>query len=263
MPANECIPYKEPGSAISGKCVGAVSGKRFVKIVAARTGGGGGVIAGNVSPSLSSDVFNLYQIGQCSVSGEPALGVSRHDQADGGVVGVHAAPGLILPVKSGADIAFGQLVQTDASGQAIPQAVQDAVAASLTFGTSTSTVRVVADQEGTEGNDLSMVFVDPGGVSATLAVSTVGGVITVTLGRASSAINSTAAAVIAALNADPTTAALVTADNGTTGQTTGAGLVTAHAQAPLTGGLDGPAGTALGMAMTTTTSGNDAEIKLF
>jgi len=111
MPVNESIAYKSPGSSITAKTTAAVTGKRFVKVTGNRTGGGGG--------GLSSDLANVYQVGLCTVSGEAAVGVSKYDAANGSLVGIHADPGIIVPVTAGAIIAAGAEVQTDASGQAI------------------------------------------------------------------------------------------------------------------------------------------------
>lgn len=114
MPANECIPYKTPGSAVTAKCNGAaVTGKRFVKINGNRTGGGAG--------GLSSDLANVYQIGPVAAAGEDSvLGVAKNDAADGSLVGVWTAPGTILPVTAGASITAGDVVMADSAGKAIP-----------------------------------------------------------------------------------------------------------------------------------------------
>lgn len=115
MPANECIPFRVPGLTITVKAGSAITGKRFVKITAVRTGGGAG--------GLSTDVQNVPVAGPCSVAGEAALGVAKYDIASGGLGGVYKlASGVIVPIKAGANITAGQEVQTDASGQAIPYA---------------------------------------------------------------------------------------------------------------------------------------------
>lgn len=113
MPANECIPFKEPGSAITCKASGAVTGKLFVKISGNRTGGGAG--------GLSSDLANVYQVAAVAAAGEDSvLGVAKQDAADGSLVGVFTRPGIIVPVTAGATITAGDLVMADAAGKAIP-----------------------------------------------------------------------------------------------------------------------------------------------
>lgn len=124
MPANECTPFKEPGSAITGKATAAITGKRFVKITGNRTGGGAG--------GLSSDLANVYQVGPVTATGDIPLGVSKYDAANGALVGVHVQPGVIVPVTAGATITAGQEVQTDATGQAIPLAAGKARGLALT-----------------------------------------------------------------------------------------------------------------------------------
>lgn len=119
MPVNECTPFKSPGSAVTGKCTAAVTGKRFVKISGNRTGGGGG--------GLSTDLANVYQISNATASGEIVFGVARQDGANGSLIGVHCQPGIIIPITCGADCASGIEVQTDAVGKCIPLAAGKAV----------------------------------------------------------------------------------------------------------------------------------------
>lgn len=93
-----------------------------------------------------------------------------------------------------------------------------------------------ADTPGAAGNDISIRYFDPGGTDATLSVTVSGKFILVSLGRAASAINTTATALAAAVNAVPAAAALVNITN--TSPDTGAGLVTAMPLTFLTGGQD-------------------------
>src|SRR3954453_3495972 len=109
--ANDCIPFKEPGSAVTGKATAAVVGKRFLAISGNRTGGGAG--------GLSTDLANVYQVAHAA-AGARAIGVSRVDAANGSLVGIHTQPGIIVPVTAGATLTAGQEVQSDATGQAIP-----------------------------------------------------------------------------------------------------------------------------------------------
>ncbi|GAA2042442.1 M14 family zinc carboxypeptidase [Agromyces tropicus] len=88
------------------------------------------------------------------------------------------------------------------------------------------------------GNDLSVALVDPGAADAALGVSVAGDDITVSLATdASGAITSTAAQVVAAINASPEASALVTAY--TYRGNTGSGIVSAAA-ADLADGLSAP-----------------------
>lgn len=93
-----------------------------------------------------------------------------------------------------------------------------------------------ADTPGALGNDISIQYRDPGGASAVLGVTVVGKFILVNLGRAASAINTTATALAAAVNAVPAAAALVNIAN--TSPDTGAGLVTAMPRTFLEKGQD-------------------------
>ena len=105
---NECLPFKESGSAVTAKATAAVTGKRFVKISGDRTGG----------PSLSTDVENVYQVAPAA-AGDRAIGVAGWDAATGELVKIYTKPGIIVPVTAGAALTAGQEVQSDATGQAI------------------------------------------------------------------------------------------------------------------------------------------------
>lgn len=90
---------------------------------------------------------------------------------------------------------------------------------------------------GTAGNATTIALVDPSATSAALAVTVTGTAISVSLATgANDAITSTAAQVIAAVNAHAAASALVTASN--TGASTGAAAVVAVAPGALTNGAD-------------------------
>src|SRR5262245_34450257 len=91
-----------------------------------------------------------------------------------------------------------------------------------------------ARRGGTWGNSISVAYVDPGGTTATLSVTVAGFAITVNLGRASSAINSTAADVTSAIQSSLDASSLVTVANA--GSDDGTGLVIALAATSLAGG---------------------------
>lgn len=122
MPANECIPYFEPNATFTAKATGAVTGKRFVKIGATRTGGGGEGAGGatTVGVGLSTDLENLPVVKRTGAK-DRAVGVAGWDAADKAEVKVFATGhGLRLPVTSGAAITAGEEVESDAEGRAIP-----------------------------------------------------------------------------------------------------------------------------------------------
>lgn len=94
-----------------------------------------------------------------------------------------------------------------------------------------------AKLRGTAGNAITVALVDPASNNAALGVVVAGTAITVNLATgAGGAITSTAAQVIAAVNASAAAAALVTAANA--GASTGAAAVVAAAAGALSGGAD-------------------------
>lgn len=87
------------------------------------------------------------------------------------------------------------------------------------------------------GNGIQVAYVDPGGVTASPSVVVSGFLITVNLGRAASAINTTASRVIALIRSSADARALV--DVELAPGSDGTGLVTAMTATPLTGGIYG------------------------
>lgn len=87
---------------------------------------------------------------------------------------------------------------------------------------------------GSWGNAIQVAYIDPGGVSANPSVVVEGYLITVNLGRAASAINTTAARVQSLIESNSDASRLVSVANA--GSNDGSGLVTAMASTPLTGG---------------------------
>lgn len=90
-----------------------------------------------------------------------------------------------------------------------------------------------AATEGVGGNSITVTLSNPGG-NGTLSVSVTGTDITVTLARTGGTITSTAALVIAAVQADYEADALVSVENNST--STGAGLMAAAVQTSLANG---------------------------
>jgi hypothetical protein len=108
--ANDCIPYYKPGADLPAAAGTAITGKRFIKVSANRQSG----------PGLSSTAEGSnYTMAQC-VAGDKAVGVSMYDTPVNGKVGIVREG--IVPVTSGAAVAAGQEVQSDALGKAIPLA---------------------------------------------------------------------------------------------------------------------------------------------
>lgn len=91
-----------------------------------------------------------------------------------------------------------------------------------------------AKRGGTWGNSIQVAYIDPGGVSATLSVVVSGFLVTVNLGRAASAINTTAAALTLAIQSSSDAAALVDVANASAND--GTGIVTALTATNLSGG---------------------------
>lgn len=87
------------------------------------------------------------------------------------------------------------------------------------------------------GNDIQIVYADPGGVSASPSVVVAGFLITVNLGRAASAINTTAQRIITLIRSSADARALVTVELAPGND--GSGLVTAMSATPLAGGIFG------------------------
>ena len=110
MASNECIPYWDNGDTITCYAQTAVIGKRFVSVTGARQSGTVGTSAVGPQPTVNLTGAGL---GSC-------IGVAAYDAAAGQSVTVFHEPSIILPVTAGASITAGQLVQSDATGRAIP-----------------------------------------------------------------------------------------------------------------------------------------------
>jgi hypothetical protein len=106
--------------------------------------------------------------------------------------------------------------------------------ASLSVFTTDKGIAYTAVNYGANGDLITVTYVDPGGVSATLGVTVTGTAISVSLGRATSAINTTAGGLQTLLASTPAVTALVNAVLIGAGTT----LLTAFSTAPLAGGFD-------------------------
>lgn len=109
--ANDLVRTLHQGEDITGQATAAITGKKFVRISAARTN------KFNVLGATADG--NNYKVAPVNAIGQPAIGVAKYDQPNvGGKVGI--ARGGIAPVLAGAAITAGQEVMADATGAAIP-----------------------------------------------------------------------------------------------------------------------------------------------
>lgn len=120
-----------------------------------------------------------------------------------------------------------------------PNALAD-TKASVTLGTGNAAILLTSKAVGIAGNAQSVQLVAPAGANAALGVVVSGSDITVNLatGAVAGVVTSTAAQVIAAINASGTANLLVTASNAAA--STGASVAAAAAVQKLTGGVDEP-----------------------
>lgn len=119
--ANDCIPYKELGTAVTAKATAAVTGKTLVTISGDRTGGGGGGAEGSstVGVGLSTDLENLYQVKVCG-AGVKAFAVAGYDAAINAELKVFVAGhGIILPVTAAEALTAGWEVESNAEGKLV------------------------------------------------------------------------------------------------------------------------------------------------
>jgi hypothetical protein len=138
---------------------------------------------------------------------------------------------------------IGENVAVDAAltgaGDGTLRAVDAAVAATKTTGVvaDNNAILFTATDAGTDGNNIKIALIDPAGNSQSLAVTVSGLEVRVSLATGvAGAITSTAAEVIAAVNANTAAVILLGAANAST--STGAGVVAAVASGYLTGGVD-------------------------
>lgn len=179
---------------------------------------------GAVIPALASRTFGPYFVPRTFTVGEGAT---------------------VLKTAAGLSLLLGGALLLNAG------APVTAVAASLTVNPAgdDNGLTFTARNYGAEGNRITIEYRDPGTNNATLSVSVSGDTIVVNLATgAAGAVTSTAAEVLAAVNASVAASRLVSvaihaADTGVADD--GSGVVTAMAAAPLTGGT----GTAINVAL--------------
>jgi hypothetical protein len=243
--ANESIPRFEPGQRITFKASGAVTGKRLVAVT-------------------GLDDEGVPIAAHCPAGGK-ADGVATYDVANGGY-GTMVGSGVVTPIDPAVDIPDGELVMSAANGQVTIAGETTAEAATVTVGATNSKVMLTAVEEGAEGNAITITITDPPGNNVALSVDVDGTAIEVIAATdGSSAITSTAAQVIAAINEDNDASQLVVAENGAASN--GTGVVAAAAATPLTGGTDaaGENGAVIGKAWggADESDGEDALVKLY
>lgn len=108
--ANDLVRTKEPGLDVTGQATVAITGKRFVRISAARSY--------KFNQLAGTADGNNYKVAPATAGGY-AFGVAKYDQPTvNGKVGVARAG--IVTVTAGATITAGQRIMSDATGQAVP-----------------------------------------------------------------------------------------------------------------------------------------------
>lgn len=171
--------------------------------------------------------------------------------------------GSIARVQAGAEVESGQDCAIGAGGKAIP--ATGAVAATLVTGkvSDNNAILYTANNAGTGGNKISVELLNTGKEKA-LSVNVDGNKIIVTLatnGTGAGEITSTAALVIAAINAHDTASQLVTAANSST--SSGAGVVAAVATTKLEGGATSTDNPAVGKILTDGETDDFVEVEIF
>lgn len=205
-----------------------------------------------VTPGVDGNKISVQMVNDAA-SSTPTVDVSGtdikiHIKADDttaaqvitAVTGSSAASALISVKNYGVSTGAGKLTEVVArttfdGGSGM---LGTSVAAALTTGTADSNaINLTAKTSGLTGNNLSIKYADPGTASSALSVSVTGSAITVNLATdASGTITSTVDDVVAALNGDASSSALVTAAK--QGFTSGTAVVAAQASTNLTGGAE-------------------------
>lgn len=128
----------------------------------------------------------------------------------------------------------GVAIQSDALGRAIPAAA--AVAAQLSTGVQANdnALQWTAVSTGTGGNSITIAITNPGGTAAAEVVTVSSNAISVAGRTSGGVLTSTAAEIIAAIEASTAASALVTVNN--EGVSDGSGTVVAFSATNLTGG---------------------------
>lgn len=253
MAGNDCIPLFEDADRLTVQCVEAVKGKRFITAVENLLSGPGMPAAPQVGASDPVDGGNIMAA-HCP-AGARALGVSTWDEETGGKTGCITEG--VVPVTAGANIAAGEVVAVGAEGKAV-KAAAEGTAAVLETGVVANNNRIKWVQIAPGAAKVEVVLA-VAGANTPLSVAVAGEVVTVTVGTDSeSKALSTAAEVIAAVNAHAEASTKVLAANG--GASTGAGKVVAVAKTALVGGTSATAD--CGIAVSGALTNEDVYVKL-
>jgi hypothetical protein len=209
-----------------------------------------------------------------AVAGSPrVLGVTQYDSAnpkadpapspfDGTLRVDIVRSGSIVRVEAGEEVHEGDLLAAGASGKVV--VADAAVAAHVDTGlvADNNGISWTATEPGGDGNDLTVTIVDPAGNNVALSVDVDGDDIVVTGATdGASALTSTAAQVMAAVQEHDVASQLVSVAN--KGASSGAGVVKAVAETPLTGGTESSDNQPLLLAFTDGESGDIIEAELF
>jgi len=252
--APECIPFFENADRLTGQCTAPVVGCRFVTSSANLISGPGIPVTAQVGASDPVDGGNI-QVSHAPAGSRP-LGVSTWTEAEGGDIGIITEG--VVPVLAGANLNPGQVCAVGAEGKAVAMAAEGS-AASLETGVVANNNRIKFTAVVPGAHAGLKIVLAVAGNNTPLSVSVAGEVVTVHVatGGAGEAL-STAAQVIAAVNASAAASALMTAANG--GASNGTGVVAAVAETALAGGTlpTEPAGLVVNGA----TSGTFAMVKL-
>lgn len=119
--ANECVPYYEPGSHITGLATADVVGMTFAAIDEAEDAWAPEGLKGGINTPTAAATPNVVPVVTCGAGGV-AIGVFQRDADAGALVTVMRQANMVLPVRAGAAVAAGDEVQSDATGRAIPLA---------------------------------------------------------------------------------------------------------------------------------------------
>lgn len=243
---NECIPFYDDGDDITGVCTAAVTGKRCVRISGDR--GDGNAIA--IAPATP---------------GGRIFGVAGYDGAIGDFVRVLRGTKSVVPILASAAIDAFEEVKVGANGTVVPlEATAELVAATLDTGIvgNNNALTWTSRIPGADGNDITVAIV-VAGTGTALTVGVVGDAITVNSAtNGGGAATSTAAQVLAAVEASGAADALVTIEH--KGASTGAGVVTALGATHLAGGTDETTPeNAIGYAVADADDATDAQISLY
>jgi hypothetical protein len=113
--ANECIPLYEPGAAITAEAVGAVVGKRFVRITGKEAGTN---LVNPPGSSVDQTSGGNVLADQAIPAGKLPFGVADKDAAIGQKFGI--LRGGVVPMEAGTGgVTAGQELQSDVDGRPI------------------------------------------------------------------------------------------------------------------------------------------------